>query len=267
MAKFKFESVKFEQIMKDYAEIREVTIPDAVSLNARLLCVELARRTQPFGNDDTSGKTRVKNDIGKIIKPPVQLLAMANKVENKKIGKRLKSMIMNQRYDVVETIFRNLGFLNKWTGLEFLDSKSAIKTHHQDARVKPTGRTKTRGSKLFISSGSELNTYITEIQKRVGISKGGWADCATQLKKVNKGGLLAGFPTWVKKAMKSGSGKVQDMTSDIKNPRVHMTNNVPWASNVIPESEQAGAIAVVVVKMRNQMNMILKKRQKTLVET
>jgi len=267
MAKFKFESVKFEQIMADYATIREVTIPDAVSLNARLLCVELARRTQPFGDKQEAGTIRVKNDIGKIIKQPVQLLAMANKVENKKIGKRLKSLIMNQRYDVVETIFRNLGFLNKWTGLEFLDSKSAIKTHHQDARVKPTGRTKTRGSKLFISSGSELNTYITEIQKRVGISKGGWADCASQLKKVNKGGLLTGFPTWVKKAMKSGSGKVQDMTSDIKNPRVYLTNNVPWASNVIPESEQAGAIAVVVVKMRNQMNMILKKRQKTLVET
>jgi len=81
MAKFKFESVKFEQIMKDYAEIREVTIPDAVMLNARLLCVELARRTQPFGNDDTSGKTRVKNDIGKIIKPPVQLLAMQTRLK------------------------------------------------------------------------------------------------------------------------------------------------------------------------------------------
>ena len=67
MAKFKFESVKFEQIMKDYATIREVTIPDAVMLNARLLCVELARRTQPFGENSTAGTIRVKNDIGKII--------------------------------------------------------------------------------------------------------------------------------------------------------------------------------------------------------
>ena len=267
MAKFKFESVKFEQIMKDYATIREVTIPDAVLLNARLLCVELARRTQPFGNDETAGKTRVKNDIGKIIKPPVQLLAMANKVENKKIAQRLKALIMNQRYDIVETIFRNLGFLNKWTGLEFLDSKSAIKTHHQDARVKPTGRTKTRGSKLFISSGSELNTYITEIQKRVGISKGGWAECASQLKKVNKGGLLTGFPSWVKKAVRSGSGSVQDLTSNIKSPKVTLTNNVPWVSQILPASEQLNALSVVATKMRNQMNMILKKRQKTLVET
>ena len=267
MAKFKFENVKFEQIMKDYATIREVTIPDAVMLNARLLCVELARRTQPFGNDDTSGKTRVKNDIGKIIKPPIQLLAMANKVENKKIGQRLKTLIMNQRYDVVETIFRNLGFLNKWTGLEFLDSKSGIKTHHQDARVKPTGRTKTKGSKLFISSGSELNTYITEIQKRVGISKGGWADCASQLKKVNKGGLLTGFPPWVKKATRSGSGNVYDLTGNKKNPMVLITNNVPWVSQILPVSEQLNALSVVATKMRNQMNRILKKRQKTLTET
>jgi len=253
--------------MKDYATIREVTIPDAVMLNARLLCVELGRRTQPFGNDDTSGKTRVKNDIGKIIKPPVQLLAMANKVENKKIGQRLKMLIMNQRYDVVETIFRNLGFLNKWTGLEFLDSKSGVKTHHQDARVKPTGRTKARGSKLYISSANDLNTYITEIQKRVGISKGGWADCASQLKKVNKGGLLTGFPSWVKKAAKGGSGSVQDLTSNIKIPKVILTNNVPWVSHILPASEQLNALQLVATKMRNQMNMILKKRQKGLIET
>jgi len=266
MAKFKFESVKFEQIMADYATIREVTIPDAVSLNARLLCVELARRTQPFGEEQTSGTIRVKNDIGKIIKNTEQLDAYADRVGSQRIKARLKALIKSGRFDIVETILRNIGFLNKWTGMEVIGA-SKMKSVHNEARNKTTGRTKSRGSKLFIASVSEQETYISEVQKRVGISKGGWADCATQLKKVNKGGLLAGFPTWVKKAMKSGSGKVQDMTSDIKNPRVYLTNNVPWADNVIPESQQAGAIAVVVVKMRNQMNMILKKRQKTLVET
>jgi hypothetical protein len=266
MAKFKFESVKFEQIMADYATIREVTIPDAVSLNARLLCVELARRTQPFGEEQTSGTIRVKNDIGKIIKNTEQLDAYADRVGSQRIKARLKALIKSGRFDIVETIFRNIGFLNKWTGMEVIGA-SKMKSVHNEARNKTTGRTKSRGSKLFIASVSEQETYISEVQKRVGISKGGWADCATQLKKVNKGGLLAGFPTWVKKAMKSGSGKVQDMTSDIKNPRVYLTNNVPWADNVIPENQQAGAIAVVVVKMRNQMNMILKKRQKTLVET
>jgi hypothetical protein len=266
MAKFKFESVKFEQIMKDYAEIREVTIPDAVMLNARLLCVELARRTQPFGDKQESGTIRVKNDIGKIIKNTDQLDEYADMVGSQRIKARLKALIKSGRFDIVETILRNIGFLNKWTGMEVI-GVSKMKSVHNEARNKTTGRTKSRGSKLFIASVSDQETYISEVQKRVGISKGGWADCATQLKKVNKGGLLANFPPWVKKAMRSGSGKVQDMTIDIKNPRVFLTNNVPWASNVIPASEQAGATAVVVVKMRNQMNMILKKRQKGLIET
>jgi hypothetical protein len=266
MAKFKFESVKFEQIMADYATIREVTIPDAVMLNARLLCVELARRTQPFGNKQEAGTIRVKNDIGKIIKNTDQLDEYADRVGSQRIKTRLKALIKSGRFDIVETILRNIGFLNKWTGMEVI-GVSKMKSVHNEARNKTTGRTKSRGSKLFIASVSEQETYISEVQKRVGISKGGWADCATQLKKVNKGGLLANFPPWVKKAMRSGSGKVQDMTSDIKNPRVYLTNNVPWASQILPESEQAIATAVVVVKMRNQMNQILKKRQKGLIET
>ena len=266
MAKFKFESLKFEQIMKDYAEIRAVTIPDAVMLNARLLCVELARRTQPFGDKQESGTIRVKNDIGKIIKNTEQLDEYADRVGSQRIKARLKALIKSGKFDIVETILRNIGFLNKWTGMEVI-SGSKMKSVHNQARNKTTGRTKSRGSKLFIASVSDQETYISEVQKRVGISKGGWADCATQLKKVNKGSLLSNFPKWVIKAMKSGSGKVQDMTSDIKNPRVHLTNNVPWASNVIPASEQLNALSVVATKMRSQMNRILKKRQKTLTET
>ena len=263
MAKFKFESVKFEQIMKDYAEIRAVTIPDAVMLNARLLCVELARRTQPFGENSTAGTIRVKNDIGKIIKNTDQLDEYADRVGSQRIKARLNALIKKGRFDIVETILRNIGFLNKWTGMEVI-SGSKMKSVHNQARNKTTGRTKSRGSKLFIASDSDHATYIEEVQKRVGISKGGWADCATQLKKVNKGGLLANFPPWVKKAMRSGSGKVKDMTSDLKNPRVEMTNDIPWARNVITKSEEEFAKAVIVTKMKTQMNTILKKRQKTL---
>ena len=266
MAKFKFESVKFEQIMKDYATIREVTIPDAVMLNARLLCVELARRTQPFGDKQESGTIRVKNDIGKIIKNTEQLDEYADRVGSQRIKARLKALIKSGKFDIVETILRNIGFLNKWTGMEVI-SGSKMKSVHNQARNKTTGRTKSRGSKLFIASDSDHATYIEEVQKRVGISKGGWADCATQLKKVNKGGLLANFPPWVKKAMRSGSGKVKDMTSDLKNPRVEMTNDIPWARNVITKSEEEFAKAVIVAKMKKQMEAILKKRQKGLIET
>jgi hypothetical protein len=57
------------------------------------------------------------------------------------------------------------------------------------------------------------------------------------------------------------------MTSDLKNPRVEMTNNIPWASDVIPASEELRAKSVVATKMKKQMEAILKKRQKGLIET
>jgi len=89
-----------------------------------------------------------------------------------------------------------------------------------------------------------------------------------QLKKVNKGKLTASIPPWViRHTADFKNGKTQDLTSDIKNPRVVMTNTTPWASNVIPASEQAMAVAVVVAKMKKQMEAILKKRQKGLIET
>lgn len=252
--------------MKDYAEIRKVTIPDAVMLNARLLCVELARRTQPFGTSDESGKGRVGNDIGKIIKYPLQLTQMADRVQDKKIAKRIRQLIVSKKYDVLEIVFRKIGFLNKWTGLEGLTGSSQMKSIHNDARVKTTGRTKPRGSKLFIASPSDLNPYISEVQKRVGMSKAGWADCATKLKKVNKGSLLTNIPKFVQNAIKQGTGDVIDNSSDLKKPKVTLINKIPWVDRICPAREQLNALQFVATKMRSQMNNILKKRQKVLTE-
>jgi len=113
-----------------------------------------------------------------------------------------------------------------------------------------------------------MNTYKESVLKKVGIAKAGWASCALKLKKVNKGSLTAGFPKWVTRHTGDfDNGGVQDMTSDLKNPRVEVTNKTPWADNVIPASEQLNALSVVSTKMKKQMEAILKKRQKGLIET
>jgi hypothetical protein len=46
-----------------------------------------------------------------------------------------------------------------------------------------------------------------------------------------------------------------------------MTNTPPWASSVITESEKHTAIGFVTSKMKKQIEAVLKKRQKTLLET
>ena len=264
MAKFKIENLKFETIMKDYAEIREVTIPDAVMLNARLLCVELARRTQPFGNSDESGKARVSKDIGKIIKSKDQLDHMASYINSPHLKTYVRGLILSGQNEKLIETFEKIGFLKKWKGLEFISS--GLNQIHKRNRNSKTGRTQGRAEKLFIASESSLSQYVTEIQKRVGLSKGGWADCASQLKKVNKGSLLTGFPDFVKKAMKGGSGSVSDDTKNVKKPTVKMTNTFSWIDRICPLNEQLNAMNMVSTKMRTQMNRILKKREKTLIE-
>ena len=284
MAKFKFESLKFEQIMKDYAEIREVTIPDAVSLNARLLCVELARRTQPFGNDNAAKKGAEKA------------------ITRDLVGGRSSSAVHSQRRvgifgaigdamnvaggyawykkgDNVRLFVGKDGFAYGTEKMMFRpdasqsDMRSFHKKNFVNGKMSSAG-SKTRNigrwkflDKMFVSKET-LDEYIESTIKKVGIAKAGWANCALQLKKVNKGKLTQGIPPWVMRHTADfKNGNTEDLTSDIKSPRVVMTNTTPWASNVIPASEQLNALSVVATKMRNQMNQILKKRQKTLVET
>jgi hypothetical protein len=260
MPKFKFTATKLENILDDYAKIREQTIPDAVVANARLLCVELARRTQPFGDDEKAkltGEGRTGKDIGKIIKTEQQLTDMALEVDSEKIRNRLLFLISGGRFDVVERIFTKIGFLNTWGGMEII-SAGAIKSTHNASRL-TSGRTRSRGYKLNIAKQGDLESYIADVIKRVGLSKAGWASCAKQLPQVVKGAMTRGIPRWVTRH--SSSGSVQDNSRNLKNPSVVLTNLIPWASRVIPEKEIASAKAVVITKMIEQMKRILKYRE------
>jgi hypothetical protein len=266
MAKVKLEFLKFEKILTDYARIREITIPDAVVANARLLCVELARRTQPFGANDvakTAGVERTSRDIKKIIKSDDTLTAMSERVSEKRIRERLQALITAGRYDVVQRVFERIGYLRKWSGMQVV-SGSTIKLLHQEARNPTTGRTKSRGTQLNIASKADLSTYIEGVVKRVGISKAGWAECARQLRSVTKGSPTRGIPGWASK--QTGHGTVQDQTNDPKNPTVILINHTPWVDRILPESQQLQAKDIVANKMKNQMMRILKERKTTITE-
>ena len=258
--KFQFDKTPFEKIMQEYATLREVDIPTAVAINARLLCVELARRTQPFGTKPEAGLQRTKNDITKIIKFPVHVLGMIAKVENMKIRNRLRVLYINQRWDVIARIFGNIGYLKKYGEFEHLNS-GQIKPIHQKHRNPRTGRTRRRADGLFIANASDLDKYIKEVQKRVGLSKAGWAQCALQLPKVVSGSMTRGIPSWVIKAAKQ-NGILKNRLGNKDNPEVTMTNTTPWADRVCDSYQVAKASAIVVSKMKNQMKQILRGRMK-----
>lgn len=276
MAKFKFESVKFEQIMKDYAEIREVTIPDAVSVSARLLCVELARRTQPFGDDNKARETGEKAITGDLIgrKRRVGIFGAIGPAMTEadgyswyKTGDNVRLFVGKDgfAYGTEKTMFRPGA---SGSGMRAFHKKNFVngKASSAGSYTRNIGRWKFL-DKMFVSKET-LDDYIKSTIKKVGIAKAGWANCALQLKKINKGKLTADIPPWViRHTADFKNGKTEDLTSDPKNPRVIMTNTTPWASSVITESEKHTAIGFVTSKMKKQIEYALKKRQKTLIET
>jgi len=257
MPKFKFEARKLESILKEYAEIREVEIPKAVLINGRLLAKELMRRTQPFGIKQDSGEKRVEYDIRKIIKDDDHLERMADKVDGERIRSRLKHLISLKKYDVVKTILQNIGFLRKYGDMEIVNN---YREPHQSNRKPNTGRTASRGDKLYIAA-SGLPEYINEIAKRVGTAKAGWAEAANQLPSATGKGNLYDFPAWVKRNMR-GNGEARNDTANISNPTVTLTNSTPWIDGVCPAVERVKAVEIVISRMKKQMEMILKKRKK-----
>jgi hypothetical protein len=259
MPKFKFEAHRLESILKEYAEIRQVEIPQAVLINGRLLAKELARRTQPFGTKPDAGRERVKNDIGKVIKEDSKIEEMIDKVNDGRIAARLKQLWNARRFDVVEIVFRNIGFLNKYGDMQFVTD---FKGPHRANRDPRTGRTRGKADALYIAAGN-IGSYVEEIAKRVGLSKAGWAVAAEGLPSTvaNKRSSYD-FPQFVKDNMSRGSGSAQNNTSNITNPTVTLTNSTPWIDRICPATEQVRAVSIVIARMKNQMAMILKKRKK-----
>jgi hypothetical protein len=259
LPKFKFEAHKLEEILKEYAEIRKVEVPRAVLINGRLLAKELARRTQPFGTKADAGQQRVRNDIGKVIKEDSRVEEMIDKVSDGRIAGRLKQLWNARRFDVLELVFRNIGFLNKYGDMEFITDPKGPHRANRDPR---TGRTRNKGDKLYIAQ-NDISSYVEETAKRVGLSKAGWAVAAEGLPSTvaNKRSSYD-FPAFVKANMDRASGSAQDNTGNIANPTVTLTNATPWIDRICPATERMNAVSVVISKMKTQMAKILKERKK-----
>jgi hypothetical protein len=258
MPKIKFENLKFEQIMKDYATIRETTIPDAVHLNARLLCAEFARRTQAFGKDEKVGTERVRKDITNIIKPPVYFLQFLGKTQSERLKKNLTKNFQARNWTGLKSTLAAVGMGSEaFTVVESGDYAGI----HRENRNPKTGRTFKRPQKFYLGADStSLFNYIKERQQKVGLAKAGWAECALKLKKVISRSQTYDFEKWWLRN-KPGTGSVQDNTSNVSAPTVTLTNSLPWADSVLRLTEQLNGMAFVAQKMKKQMEIILKKRQ------
>lgn len=252
-------------VLAQHAEFAQKTVPQLVRSHARLCAVELALRTTPFnggGGDAASkaaaskaalklGENAVLFDIEKVIMPKKNFVAFVSNFGSEEIKARIQKLITSGNWQALTEILNKLGYADSLGGVDFV-GKSQFHATHQKYRSKATGRTRKKTDKMHVAT-SDMSGYIKRVQKRVGMSKGGWAECARQIGvlKDSKSGKAAdqarGIPQWAKRHGKGGH--VDNHTGNLKNPHVIMHNNFPWASRVCSKTEQQNAVRIASEKM------------------
>jgi len=268
------EKTGLEQMFEFYGAVKQKTLPEVLRIHARLACVELARRTQPFGDKDSarfSGEKAIRTD-----------LYGGKRSSSKGKGRAGIFAPLTPRQEVYAEfndsaeifVFRTKdGTVYGTDKAHFLPDASAATLREIHKGAFKNGRMSAAGgdthnigrwkyiNKYFVP-GSVLKEYLAAQQAKVGIAKSGWAWCAKQLK-TGKGSATRGIPRWVTRHLGDyGLGTVQDLAEDSANPRIVLTNTCKYADKVCPPAQQQEAVLVVVNKMVKQLANMLRYERK-----
>lgn len=267
MPKLSWDNAKFRTLMEKYAEIRKKTIPDSIRLHARLVCVELSMRTQPFGGNDDRGKNNgeaaiTRDLVGKSMQRAGLFGVCSGNETRYRTGNVRLFVYGGDAYGTDTTFYRP----NASTD----DMRAFHRKHFVNGKVSSAGsRTIDTGrwkfvEKMYVNQAT-LRDYLEKVKKKVGIAKSGWAQCARALPKVIAGSMDRGMPAWVRRHDKS-NGSVVDNSSNPDNPTIILKNTTPYASDVLPYTQIIIALTDVKIKCMKQLEMILKKQKTALTE-
>lgn len=257
-AKIKTDLRELDEIIKNFAQFKEKTLPKLVEQHARLLAVELANRTQPFSfgkgeakNAWKLGKNAVENDISKVFRTKLTLQSVIDKTENEKLRNRLQKMLNRGDNRQVAEIFKSVGMIKDYE----IIAKSGLADKHKAQRSPRSGRTWSPRASMNIST-SGLQTYTNKIMQRVGLSKSAWADCA-RLIGGTKGDAARGIPAFAKAKRHANNGNIIHGIHK-NNPYITMTSEIPWASRILRTEEIRFAHHIVREKMIKMANYMIK---------
>jgi hypothetical protein len=267
------EKTGLEQMFEFYGTVKQKTLPEVLRIHARLACVELARRTQPFG-DKAGGEKVGEKAITR------DLLGRGGGIKGKNRAGLFahitpRQILYADSYDTADiTVFATKnGDIYGVDRAHFLPDAgvSDIRNIHRSNFV--NGKMSAAGGDTHnIGRWKFINKYFVPKQNlagfaklqyaKVGIAKSGWAWCAKQLK-TGKGSATRGIPRWVTRHLGDyGLGIVQDLAEDSANPRIVLTNTCKYADKVCPPAQQQEAVLVVVNKMVKQLANMLRYERK-----
>lgn len=253
--------------LEAYAKITGREISESIKQFARVACVNLTTETQPFGKDaagKAKGETAVARDIYKVYYPATgskflkQAVRVAESYENKRGKSKSVSAFKNRMLQY--QMANDTGALAK-IAADMKFSNALLDTF--DASMHKNGRDsrgRVRGVKptLVIGAEDQLEKYIETTQRKVGLTKAGWALCAEAIPLTRASSATRGIPQWVTRNKGRASGQISDQSNNAANPRVSMTNKTPWASQVITPSRARAALQLARDNFVKYMNTAIK---------
>ena len=247
--------------MKGYEEITGKQISSTLRRGARLLAVNLAYSTPPYGKDIAArklGERATQNDILRVFTPsnPIKLkhpstaLSFREQVtkyvtRNPKLQKAILSAIKASDQSKLSAILSNAGGFSKLV-VGGVDGSLHKSTRNAYGRV----RKGWQGRNIVMNS-SELKNYITAKQDLVGLTKAAWASAAEKVKADVKDSL-SGLPAWVKRHISKVPSAVMD-NSDALAPRITLTARLPWQDKALRPADHKEAIRISREKFYKSM--------------
>jgi hypothetical protein len=257
--------------MHRYEQVTGKQVAMTMRRGARLLAVNMAMSTQPYGKGldaKKQGEAAIGKDLLRIfyVMHPANIqkfLDFYGKKNTFKFGHQGAAAIGDVTHQVL--------------------SSSEMRGWHQSHRLPGSGRTRNiklkdglnvrtttgirfrdlAGLDVGVVSQPQFENYVKLMQLRVGMTKAAWAAAALQVNADVKD-ALSGIPAWVKRHVSKVPSAVIDNAESLS-PTITLTNKLPWADMALrgPDKEEAIRISrqKFYLSMGREIREALKREQ------
>ncbi len=248
--------------LRALANVLHRPLRDVLDSGARVMAIEFAKTSQPFGTGfdaRDSGHKAVARDIYRVYTTPGKAFEdIASGSYRGSNGERMEALFWRAYKDGniadAQSILDKFGVNLRNVPMVKMDGGGA----HRAARNATTGRVHQTRPEQIIINPKALERYVKAEQDKVGTGKGGWADVARQISGSIRGLRSEGDITanWITRRGQ-GSGQVSRSGTD-ENPVITITSTIPYARNILNGTAESRSKAIARHRMLENLQIAVR---------
>jgi hypothetical protein len=245
------EDAKFQAALRDLAVATRKPYSEVIKRNARLIGVNLAFQTQPFGDNSSAkekGEAAVRRDMKRVFADAPDTYKVLWAVD-KEMAKAFYLAMLKKDWPEAQRILQASS--TRWRNVELSAFDSS---HHRRSRNRRGRVSRHVPAQIITTGGKKLDAYTAQKVRMVGYGKAGWAAATMRLS-----GNTRGIPQFVTRHKNKAPGSARDLTNAILNPHAVLVNEVPYVNTICPPSQIANALNIQREKMMASIEKELSK--------